>query len=137
MSAKFYAIALLMVQLLGCATLEDAGRSYFRQGMKVKGVEPAESLIRRMEEEQKLRNVMYGEAKSAKIVQCTLLRNQLYVAAMKNSSDKDVMSAVKILENAYQENDASFLTACDQVLGMGVGKVFIKIQHEELAKLRS
>src|SRR5580704_8732897 len=119
-------LTLLMSALLwlsACASIKDSAREYFHQGDHVKGVEPADSLIERMRKDQQLRDIMYGHLKSSKILQCTLLRNQLYVASMKGSRDQEIIEAVKIMEPAYQENDAAFLSACDQIMSMRVGKV--------------
>lgn len=133
MRMQFFSIA-IMVILASCVSLEDSGRAYFRQGNKVKGVEPAEALLARMKSEQKLRDIMYGQVKSVKVVQCTLLRNQLYVAAMKSPNNKEIVDAVRELENAYQENDATFLSACDRVMSMHIGQVFMAIQNDYLAR---
>jgi hypothetical protein len=77
---------------------------------------------------------MYGPQKTARILQCTLLRNQLYVAATKNSATSDVLEAVKKMEQAYQESDEAFLTTCDQILATNVGRTFLRIQEQYLAK---
>lgn len=122
----------LIVWLGACKSLEDSGRAYFRKGQKVKGVEPVDALLERMHKDQELRDVLYGQLKSAKVVQCTLLRNQLYVASMSGSSHKEVIEAVRLMETAYQENDAAFLQACDQVTSTELGRTFVAIQQEYL-----
>lgn len=116
-----------------CATLKDKGKYYFTKKTDALGIEPPEAFLERMNTDQKLRDIMYGQLKSAHIVQCTLLRNQVYVASMKDS-DKEIEQAVKLLEPAYQENDQAFLAACDQVLGTKVGKAFLEVQNEYLGK---
>ncbi len=134
MAQKF----ILLLPLLlwsACASVHDAGRAYFSQGSKVQGVEPAHAFLERMEKEQELRTIMYGQAKSAKIIQCTLLRNQFYVASMK-TSDKEIIDAARMFEEAYQENDDAFLRACDQVLATAMGKNFLTIQQSYLTKDR-
>lgn len=120
--------------LVACATTKDVGRAYFREGFKVKGVEPAPDLIERLRKEKQLRDIIYGQVKAEKIVQCTLLRNQLYVAGMKGSAPEEVILAVKLMEQAYQEDDASFLAACDQIIATPVGKTFLAIQQEYLSR---
>lgn len=132
MSKRFFIWALAMLLLCGCATLKDAGQAYFRQGDKVKGVEPADALMKRMKQDQELRKIVYGELKAAKMVQCTLLRNQLYVASMQGKANKEVMEAVKLMETAYQDNDAEFLQACEQVLSTELGRIFLAVQQEYL-----
>jgi hypothetical protein len=118
-----------------CASVKDAGRTYFSQGAKVKGVEPAEAFIERMDRDKELRLLMYGQVKAAKIIQCTLLRNQFYVAAMKSSSN-EIVEAAKTFEEAYQENDDAFLDACDQILGTPIGKDFMTIQQQYLTQAK-
>jgi hypothetical protein len=124
---------LALVFVGACASVNDAGRAYFSQGAKVKGVEPADAFLERMNTEKELRTIMYGQSKSAKIIQCTLLRNQFYVASMK-STNKEIVDAAKIFEEAYQENDDAFLTACDQVLSTQLGKNFLQIQQQYLTR---
>lgn len=128
-------IVLFLVTLLigSCTSLKDKGKLYFTKKNPALGVEPADDFLERMNADQKLRDIMYGPVKSARIIQCTFLRNQLYVAAMK-SSDKEIEQAVKILEPAYQNNDQAFLAACDQVLTTNVGKIFLQAQEEYLGK---
>lgn len=116
--------------LSSCASLQDKGRLYFTSGSAL-GVEPAESFLERMKSEQEIRNIMYGPSESTHIIQCTLLRNQIYVASM-NSSNTEIEQAVKIMEPAYQENNESFLAACDQILTTNVGKAFLQVQHQYL-----
>lgn len=132
MSVKKIAL-LLALMLSSCTSLKDKGRLYFTYGHKVQGVEPVSAFLERMNTDQKLRDIMYGQIKSAHIVECTLLRNQIYVASLK-SPDAEIDKAVKIIEPAYQENDQSFLMACDQVLASALGKNFLNIQHEYVAK---
>ena len=118
-----------------CASLDDAGRAYFRQGNKVKGVEPAPLLVERMRKEQKLREIMYGQAKAEKLIQCTLLRNQLYVASMKKTT-KELEEVTRLMETAYQESDDAFLTTCEQIIATKIGRLFIAIQHQYLIQER-
>ncbi len=131
---KLYWFLLLMLLMQSCASVKDAGRAYFAQGTKVKGVEPADVLIERMNQERELRTIMYGQMKSEQIIQCTLLRNQFYVASMKSSADKEIIAAAKLFEEAYQQSDEAFLTACDQVLATALGKTFLTIQQQYLTK---
>lgn len=121
-------IFLLPIILSSCLSLKDKGRFYFTQNQAL-GVEPLDAFLERMNSDKQLRHLMYGELKTARIVQCTLLRNQLYVASMK-SSDSEVASAVKILEPAYQNNNEAFLKACDQVSETKVGQLFLAVQKE-------
>lgn len=125
-----------MFLLSSCATVNDAGRAYFIKGDKVQGVEAAHSVVERMDSDQELREIMYGQVKAAKILQCTLLRNQLYVAAAKGPATKEVLESVRLMEEAYQGNDSAFLTACDQIMATELGKTFVAIQQEYVAKMR-
>ena len=133
--AKNWYLVLLLLWLNACASVNDAGRAYFSQGSKVKGVEPADAFIERMEKEKELRTIMYGQVKSAKIIQCTLLRNQFYVAAMK-ASNREIIDSAKIFEEAYQQNDDAFLTACDHILATALGKDFFSIQQQYLTRAK-
>lgn len=134
MSKRNLFFMLLSLALLNaCASVNDAGRAYFNEGTKVKGVEPADSLIERMNKEKELRTIMYGQVKSAKIIQCTLLRNQFYVASMKSSANQELLNTAKTFEEAYQENDEAFLAACDQIISTNLGKTFLTIQQQYLA----
>lgn len=128
-------LLLAFIFMNGCASVNDAGRAYFTQGEKVKGVEPADVFLERMNSEKELRLIMYGQAKSAKIIQCTLLRNQFYVASLK-TSNKEIVESARLFEEAYQENDDAFLKACDQVLSTTLGKNFLQVQQNYLTKAR-
>ncbi len=131
MKKKWY--LLLPLLLMGsCVSVNDAGRSYFSQGSKVKGVEPADAFVERMNREKELRVIMYGQTKAAQIISCTLLRNQFYVAAMK-TSNQEIIKATKTLEEGFQQDDDTFLSACDQVLSTTLGKEFLSIQQQYLA----
>ena len=121
-------IFLLLALLSSCLSLKDKGQLYFIKNQAL-GVEPVDTFLERMNLDKQLRHLMYGELKTARIVQCTLLRNQLYVASIK-SSDSEVAQAVKILEPAYQNNNEEFLKACDQVSAMKVGQIFLAVQKE-------
>lgn len=129
---KWWLLIFCGMTFYGCASVEQAGRAYFRDAGNVKGVEPADALLERMKSEKQLRHLTYGQVKSTKLIQCTLLRNQIYVAAMKSSSLKEVNEAVKIMETAYQDNDEAFLDACDQILATDLGKSFVAIQQQYL-----
>lgn len=111
-----------------CTSVEDAGRMYFTNN-NLKGVEPYHAFMERMKKDQKLRDIMYGQATSAQIVRCTLLRNQIYVASLKGPSSPELLEAVKLMEMAYQENDEAFLAACDHIIGTPLGQKFMAIQQ--------
>jgi hypothetical protein len=125
----FFGCLLLMNS---CATIEDSGRAYFRSGNNVSGVEPAEAMLERLDKDQQLRKIAHGELKAEKIVQCTFLRNQLYVAAVKGPRTQQVLDAVKIMESAYQDTDDAFLATCDQISKTPLGQTFLNIQQEYL-----
>lgn len=131
---NWFGIAAAMLFWQGCASVQDAGKAYFSQGTKVKGVEAADALIERMNKERELRVIMYGQTKAAKIISCTILRNQFYVASMKSSANQEVQNAAKLFEEGYQQNDEAFLTACDQVLSTELGRTFLTIQQQYLAR---
>jgi hypothetical protein len=133
MMSKILRLACSLLLLSACATTENAASAYFRTS-KVKGVEPFETLMARMKKDQKLREIMYGHHKAGYLTQCTLLRNQLYVASFKGSSSQEIIDAVKLMESAYQENDAAFLAACDQIMATKLGKTFVAIQQEYVGK---
>jgi len=130
-------LAILMCALFACVSVENSGREYFQLGNKVQGVEPADALIERMNKDRELREITYGQLKSAKIVQCTILRNQLYVAAMKGKKTPELLEAVKLMEMAYQDNDKAFLAACDTISETALGKAFLAIQQQYLIRKNS
>lgn len=135
MIIRLILLTILLIGFNAChTTLSEAGRAYFRKGEHAKGVEPAEALLKRLKNDQELRDITYGQIKSARIVQCTFLRNQLYVAAIEKSASEEIIDAVKIMEAAYQENDQAFLSACDQIAFTELGKTFIAIQNNYLAR---
>ncbi len=43
--------------LSACVSVENSGREYFQLGNKVKGVEPADALIERMNKDRELREI--------------------------------------------------------------------------------
>lgn len=132
MTNKFILVGMLLV-VFSCATTDDAARAYFKNS-NVKGVEPFDALMQRMKKDQNLRDIMYGQTKAYHLTQCVVLRNQLYVAALKGSANKAVIEATKLMENAYQENDDAFLAACNQVMSTEAGKTFMVIQQEYMTK---
>jgi hypothetical protein len=127
----------VVILMNGCASIHEAGRAYFREGYEVKGVEPAETYLSRMNKEKQLRDSMYSQNKSARIIQCTLLRNQFYVASTKGSPPKKVLELTKILERAYQESDEAFLAACEQVIKTEEGRAFLVIQQDYLSSRKN
>jgi hypothetical protein len=123
---------IFLLFLSSCISIKDKGRLYFKE-RNIVGVEPYGDFLERMKTDKQLRTLVYGDLKSARIIECTLLRNQLYVASIK-SSDQEVLRLVKIIEPAYQDNNESFINACDQVLATQMGQEFLKIQHEYVTK---
>ena len=53
---------------------------------------------------------------------------------MEGAKSKEIVQAVQLLETAYQDTDAAFLKACDQILPTDLGKAFIRTQTEYLRR---
>lgn len=134
--ALFSIVLLAVLVYGGCASISDAGAAYFKRGSNLAGVEPPELVLKRMREDQKMRDIIYGKFKAAKVLQCTLLRNQLYVAATVKKNDLAIEEAVIMMEAAYQSNDEAFISTCDQILTTELGREFARIQQEYLATHR-
>lgn len=126
---KLLFTSFMLIMLSSCSSVADKAKLYFHT-KSAKGVEPYESFMVRMRKDQELRDIMYGRVKSGRLVQCTILRNQLYVAALKGSVSHEIIEAVKVMEAAYQENDAVFLTVCEQVAATETGRIFLQVQQE-------
>lgn len=116
----------------GCASINDAGRIYFKLDNKVIGVEPVGSFLARVSKEKELRSELYGKAQSERIIKCSILRNQFYVASIKYPSNKEIVETTRIFEEAYQQNDELFLQACDQISGTQIGRNFLSAQQQYL-----
>lgn len=131
-------IALSLGLLPGCMTLKEAGQAYFRDAGKHAGVLSPEQVLRRVQDHEQIRHILYQDLKPAKIIQCSFLRNQIYVASLQNiggQDGKDLKYASELLEKAYQQDDQSFLRACDQVLSLRVGQIFGAIQQAYFQQL--
>lgn len=122
----------MLMFLSSCSSIADKAKLYFHT-TSAKGVEPYQSFMERMRKDQELRDIMYGRLKAGRLVQCTILRNQLYVAALKGSASNEIIEAVKVMEAAYQESDAVFLTICEQVAASEVGRIFLQVQQDYAA----
>jgi hypothetical protein len=123
-------IVLAFLGLSHCASLSDAGRAYFRSSHKLVGVEEPQKLLDRFEKNSNIQKILYASKKDI-LLQCSILRQQVYVASRipLGSEDKaELKRVVDILEQAYQQDDALFLQACEEVLTMRVGRVFSNIQ---------
>jgi len=117
--------------LTSCASLRDAGKEYFRDGKKYAGVQTPQEVIERTESNTKIRRIIYGSLTEDKIIACTLLRNQIYVASLVSLNKKDkqeLQQASDILEQGYQLDDQAFLSACAQVKNSKLGDLFRGIQ---------
>lgn len=120
-------IALSLLLLMSCASTKESAHAYFRQKNTLVGIESTEQVLERLEQQEKMRAFIYEGLSSARVLQCTILRNQLYVAAKKGTSGsegKEIATTAARIEKAYQENDKEFLFACEQVLNTPVGKRF-------------
>lgn len=130
MNRKILILACLGL-ISSCASLRDAGRAYFKPNNKWAGVQTPQEVIKRTENNKKIRTIIYGPLTEDKIIECTILRNQVYVASLLSlgKQDKQELKLVSdILEEAYQFDDQAFLEACDQVKNSHVGRLFMGIQ---------
>jgi len=131
MSAKIF-IAACVVFLSNCMSLKDAGRAYFNPRKNYVGVQNPQEVIQRIENNKKIRHIIYGSLKEDKIIECIFLRNQIYVASLMSLSKEDkreLKRVSEIMEQAYQFDDQDFLQACDQVKNSHVGRLFGEIQN--------
>ncbi len=136
MSRTFF-IAICILSLTSCTTIKESSVSYFRSHKALAGVESVEQVLQRAEQEKRMRSFIYEHLTPARILQCTVLRNQLYVAAkngLSGSEGKEIAAAATTMETAYQESDENFLFACDQVLQSTVGQVFWRTAQYYLGK---
>jgi hypothetical protein len=123
---------LILIYFSSCATIENSAQLYFKKAHNIKGVEPYESLMARMSKDQQLRELMYGKIKANHLLQCVILRNQLYTAAIKGAS-KEITDATRLMESGYQQDDKSFMRACDEIIATDLGKAFLQVQQEYMA----
>lgn len=131
--AKWTFIILLFIN--ACAgSLKEYGRLYFLKKDKIAGVEPLFSLNKRLSQEKELTKIVYGSEKLQKIISCTILRNQLYVAGLYNPPGQmglEIKTLVREIEDAYQQNDEIFLDVCNKISNEHIGKEFLKLQMNE------
>lgn len=125
---KYYLLVML-IYLSACSSIEHSAHIYFKKHSSIKGVEPYESLISRMRKDQELREIVYGKIKAGHLLECIILRHQLYSASLHNAK-KDIVDAAKIMENGYQQDDQIFLRACSEIMTTEVGRIFLKVQQD-------
>jgi hypothetical protein len=123
---------IILYFILGCGvSLREAGSAYLRQNKNYAGVESPEQIFERLEKHERMRNIMYNNISVPQIINCTFLRNQIYVASLaslRSQDARELKQAADILERAYQQDVNAFLAACDQVLATRVGQVLSEIQ---------
>ncbi len=122
-----------LIFIASCTSINESGRAYFRLSKPMAGVETPAQVIKRTNQRPEVRRLIYGQLKPARILQCTILRNQLYVAALKGTSGdqgKEIANAASLMEKAYQEDDQAFLSVCDQILSSPIGKTFWAIAEQ-------
>jgi hypothetical protein len=52
------------------------------------------------------------------------------------TTHKEIIRSAKLFEQAYQENDEAFFTACDHILSTALGKDFFTIQQQYLTRAK-
>lgn len=120
-------ISTILITCGSCTSVNEAAASYFRLSKPMAGTESPTQIMERVNGKSQLQRLLYPHVKPQKIVQCTILRNQLYVAALKGTSGaegKEIADAALLMEKAYQEDDDSFLAACAQIISSKVGQSF-------------
>lgn len=125
---KYYLLVML-IYLSSCSSIEHSAHIYFKKHSNIKGVEPYESLIARMRKDQALREIVYGKIKAGHLLECMILRHQLYAASLHNGK-KNIVDAAKIMESGYQQDDQVFLRACSEIMTSEIGQIFLKVQQE-------
>lgn len=128
----FISLLISLCFTISCATLDDAKTAYFRSDYSVKGVESLPQLIKRMKSKQAIS--IYGLSTIDKLIRCTVLRNQLYVASLKGMCRSKISNEAWLLEQGYQKNDESFFNTCDEVMKSEIGKKFLATQKYYLSK---
>ncbi len=126
-------LATTLVFSLSCTSINESGRAYFRLAKPMAGVQTPEQVVAYVNRNPHMRRLLYGELKAAKILQCTILRNQLHVAMKKGTSGSEgamIAEAALLMEKAYQEDDQAFLQACDQIMASKVGIAFWTIAQQ-------
>ena len=121
--------------LPGCLSLKDAGSAYFRGEHKYAGIQSPCAGIRARWAARKryaISSMASLGAKSFNVLSCAISSMWLRSRAPGGQDGKDLKNASTLLEQAYQQDDQAFLSACDQVLAMRVGKIFNTIQQEFL-----
>jgi hypothetical protein len=135
-STKFLALGAIFLLMQGCASLRQQAATYFLSDKEVAGVEKPEEVMARMEKHRRLQEIAQGEHTAQRAFECTLLRNQLYVAAL-HSASKEVSAAALDLEKAYQQDDQTFLLTCNRVRDTFVGQSFMTVQQEYLLRQKN
>jgi hypothetical protein len=132
---RLMTVAGLALGLSSCTSLHESARLYFVKTNQLKGAEGPVEVKERLAKDAHINEIMHGGVKAGRVLQCTLLRNQLYVAKYNGVSGHDgdlLTEAVMLMEKAYQENDSAFLAACEEVTSSKVGQVFMAVQQEYL-----
>lgn len=118
-----------------CTSLNEASTRYFYQSGRIVGVETPQEVSQRVNNDKTMRQILYKHLRPSHIIQCTILRNQLFVAGLKGLSGKEgeeIKTALMTIEKGFQQDDQAFLQACDAVMASRVGKVFIATQKNLL-----
>jgi hypothetical protein len=125
-------LVLCSLFLSACSSMREAGQAYFISETKLKGLDSSQAVLERVNKNRRLFHIVYNNLKPERVIQCTFLRNQLYVAASKGlgGRDKDAITkAALMMEKAYQEDDQAFLSACDEIFASPLGITFAEIQR--------
>lgn len=129
MKIFFYIISLFFV--ISCASTKDLAKKYFYEKSLPKGVKPVAEFLEQKHNYKALQELMYGKDKTYEINTCTILRNQLYIAALASSNTK-INEAAKSIESGYESSDEEFLVHCRQVSQSEIGKIFLVEQQNYL-----
>lgn len=115
----------------GCASLHQQAHYYFTNQTQYASVESVNDMQERLSRYHAERRISGQDRKEREMIECLLLRNQLFVASLKGAS-KEVKNAAKLLEEGFQADDKTFIDVCFQVRNTDVGHVFMKVQHENV-----
>ena len=126
------AISLFAFVLCGCVSLRQTSQKYFSPPQKYAGLQNARKIRDDAEDKSAFRKLVYGDLSPVRVVKCSWLRGQLYVAVLSGGlSEQDktlVVDAARALEAAYQDNDENFLSVCDEVMASRIGRLFVNGQ---------
>lgn len=123
---------LCCLSMLGCLSTSQYAMMYFRQSRSTPFVESPDAFFERINATHSVRQKLYGGEQQAKEVeQCSLFRNQLFVASLKRDrgeAGKEVQAVASKIEKAYQDSEEEFMRVCRIEKNTPLGQIFLIVQ---------